>query len=36
MFVESRHDLVSVDGDRELLEQLITVAPEPLPAPATA
>jgi DNA-binding HxlR family transcriptional regulator len=35
MFVESRHDLVSVDGDRELLEQLITVAPEPLPAPAT-
>ena len=36
MFVESRHDVVSVDGDRELLEQLITVAPQPLPAPATA
>jgi DNA-binding HxlR family transcriptional regulator len=36
MFVDSRLDLVEVDGDRSLLEQLITVAPPPLPAAATA
>jgi DNA-binding HxlR family transcriptional regulator len=36
MFVDSRLDLVSVEGDRALLEQLITVAPQPLPAAATA
>jgi DNA-binding HxlR family transcriptional regulator len=36
MFVESRHDLVSVEGDTELLEQLITVAPQPLPTAAAA
>jgi DNA-binding HxlR family transcriptional regulator len=35
MFVESRLDLVSVDGDRELLEQLITAAPQPLPDATT-
>jgi DNA-binding HxlR family transcriptional regulator len=36
MFVDGRLDLVEVEGDRSLLEQLITVAPPPLPAAATA
>jgi DNA-binding HxlR family transcriptional regulator len=30
MFVDQRLDLVSVEGDRDLLEQLINVAPRPL------
>jgi DNA-binding HxlR family transcriptional regulator len=33
MFVDQRLDLVTVDGDRDLLEQLIDVAPRPLEAP---
>ena len=33
MFVDQRLDLVTVEGDRNLLEQLIDVAPQPL-APA--
>jgi DNA-binding HxlR family transcriptional regulator len=36
MFVDSRLDLVSVEGDRALLERLISEAPAPLPAAATA
>jgi DNA-binding HxlR family transcriptional regulator len=36
MFVDSRIDLVSVEGDRELLERLINAAPRPLPAVASA
>jgi DNA-binding HxlR family transcriptional regulator len=34
MFVDRRLDLVSVDGDRALLEQLINAAPRPLAVPA--
>ena len=30
MFVDRRLDLVSVEGDRDLLEQLIAAAPRPL------
>jgi len=30
LFVDRRLDLVSVDGDRELLEQLLDVAPQPV------
>jgi DNA-binding HxlR family transcriptional regulator len=30
MFVDRRLDCVSVEGDRELLEQLVSVAPQPL------
>ena len=30
MFVDRRLDLVSVEGDRQLLEQLIDVSPRPL------
>jgi DNA-binding HxlR family transcriptional regulator len=33
MFVDQRLDLVTVEGDRDLLEQLINVAPRPLEAP---
>jgi DNA-binding HxlR family transcriptional regulator len=33
MFVDQRLDLVTVEGDRDLLEQLITIAPQPLEAP---
>jgi DNA-binding HxlR family transcriptional regulator len=32
MFVDQRLDLVTVEGDRDLLEQLIDVAPRPLAA----
>jgi DNA-binding HxlR family transcriptional regulator len=32
LFVDRRLDLVSIEGDRALLEQLIDVAPQPLPA----
>jgi DNA-binding HxlR family transcriptional regulator len=35
MFVDRRLDLVSVEGDRALLEQLIDVAPRPLEAAAS-
>jgi len=34
MFVDQRLDLVTVEGDRDLLEQLIDVAPRPLEAAA--
>jgi DNA-binding HxlR family transcriptional regulator len=34
MFVDQRLDLVTVEGDRELLERLIDVAPRPLEAAA--
>jgi DNA-binding HxlR family transcriptional regulator len=36
MFVEGRLDLVSVEGDRDLLERLIDAAPRPLAAPVAA
>jgi DNA-binding HxlR family transcriptional regulator len=36
MFVDRRLDLVTVEGDRRLLEQLIDVAPAPLELPASA
>jgi len=38
MFTEGRLDQVTVHGDRELLQRLVDVAPEPvdLPIPATA
>jgi DNA-binding HxlR family transcriptional regulator len=35
MFVDQRLDLVTVEGDRNLLEQLIDVAPQPLEAAAS-
>jgi DNA-binding HxlR family transcriptional regulator len=35
LFVDNRLDLVTVEGDRELLEQLIDAAPRPLPAAAS-
>jgi DNA-binding HxlR family transcriptional regulator len=34
MFVDRRLDLVSVEGDRELLEQLVSAAPRPDAVPA--
>ena len=36
MFVERRLDLVTVEGDRGLLERLIAVAPAPVELPASA
>jgi hypothetical protein len=36
MFVHRRLDLVTVEGDRGLLEQLIESAPTPVDAPAPA
>ena len=36
MFVDRRLDLVTVEGDRRLLEQLIEVAPAPVELPAPA
>jgi hypothetical protein len=36
MFVDRRLDLVSVQGDRRLLEQLIDVAPAPIETPVGA
>jgi DNA-binding HxlR family transcriptional regulator len=36
MFVDRRLDLVSVDGDRDLLEQLVDVAPRPVELTAPA
>ncbi len=36
MFVDRRLDLVSVTGDRELLEKLIEIAPEPVELAASA
>jgi DNA-binding HxlR family transcriptional regulator len=36
MFVDRRLDLVSVEGDRALLEQLVDVAPTPVDLPAPA
>ena len=36
LFVDRRLDLVSVDGDRELLEQLLDVAPQPVELTASA
>jgi DNA-binding HxlR family transcriptional regulator len=36
MFVDRRLDLVSVTGDRELLEKLIEIAPEPVELVASA
>jgi len=36
MFVDRRLDLVSVKGNRRLLEQLVDVAPTPIQAPAPA
>jgi DNA-binding HxlR family transcriptional regulator len=35
LFVDRRHDLVSVEGDLALLEQLLEVAPQPDEAPAS-
>ncbi|HYX89650.1 MAG TPA: helix-turn-helix domain-containing protein [Gaiellaceae bacterium] len=36
LFVDRSLDRVKVDGDRELLERLIAVAPEPIELPASA
>jgi DNA-binding HxlR family transcriptional regulator len=36
MFVDRRLDLVSVEGDRELLERLVDVAPQPVELAASA
>jgi DNA-binding HxlR family transcriptional regulator len=36
MFVDRRLDCVSVEGDRELLEQLVSVAPTPVELPTPA
>ncbi len=36
MFVDRRLDLVTVQGDRDLLEQLIDVAPTPVETPVSA
>jgi DNA-binding HxlR family transcriptional regulator len=36
MFVDRRLDLVEVEGDRQLLEQLLDAAPAPVELPATA
>jgi DNA-binding HxlR family transcriptional regulator len=36
MFVDRRLELAQVEGDRELLERLVAVAPGPLDAPVTA
>ena len=36
MFVDRRLDLVSVEGDRDLLEQLVNVSPTPIELPAPA
>jgi DNA-binding HxlR family transcriptional regulator len=36
MFVDRRLDLVTVEGDRELLERLIEAAPAPVETPVTA
>jgi DNA-binding HxlR family transcriptional regulator len=36
LFVDRRLDLVSVEGDRELLEQLLDVAPQPVELTASA
>ena len=36
MFVDQRLDLVTVEGDRELLERLIEAAPTPVETPLTA
>jgi DNA-binding HxlR family transcriptional regulator len=36
MFVDQRLDLVTVEGDRELLERLIEAAPTPVETPRTA
>ena len=35
-FVDGRSDGVSVEGDRELLEQLLQAAPQPVEAPLSA
>jgi DNA-binding HxlR family transcriptional regulator len=36
MFVDRRLDLVSVEGDRDLLEQLVNASPTPIELPAPA
>ena len=36
MFVERRLDVVDVEGDRSLLEQLVSVAPATLDSPIPA
>ena len=36
MFVDRRLDLAKVEGDRELLERLVAIAPVPLEAPVSA
>jgi DNA-binding HxlR family transcriptional regulator len=36
LFVDRRLDLVSVEGDRDLLEQLLNVAPRPVELPVSA
>ena len=36
MFVDQRLDLVTVEGDRDLLQQLLDAAPVPIEEPATA
>ena len=36
MFVDRRLDLVSVEGDRELLERLVEAAPQPVELQAPA
>ncbi len=36
MFVDRRLDLVTIDGDRELLEQLVAAAPTPVESPLPA
>ncbi len=36
MFVDRRLDLVTVEGDRALLEQLIDAAPAPIEVPVGA
>jgi hypothetical protein len=36
MFVDQRLDLVTVEGDRDLLQQLLDAAPVPSEEPATA
>src|SRR5215210_1633792 len=36
MFVDRRLDLVSVEGDRGLLEQLVEIAPQPVDLPVSA
>ena len=36
MFVDRRLDLARVEGDRELLERLVVVAPAPIDLPISA